>query len=209
MKSSSEQRSTSEHIARIVSFLTISPFQIVVYLIFAHTICYNFTQEIILDTISGIFFLLIPLLPLFYLGRRNRIKNYSIQREDRGILFLILIIGFTGVSIIYYVYPLITGLNTRILFIFAAGYTLLNVVSLIVTNGFKFKVSLHMTGATASITALVIVLGWLWGFLYLFCILIAWARVKLQAHTSQEVIIGAILGILTIFFTYFGFGYYF
>jgi len=209
MESASEQRSTSDHIARIISLLTISPFQIVVYMLFADIICHNFIQEAILNTISGTFFLLIPLFPLWYLGRRNRIKNYSIKREDRGILFLILIIGFTGVSIIYYVYPQFTGLDTGILFIFAVGYTLLNVISLIITNGLKFKVSLHMTGAASSITALVIVLGWLWGFLYLFCLLIAWARVKLHAHTRQEVIIGAVLGIMTIFFTYLGFGHFF
>lgn len=209
MEPASEHRSTSERTARVVSFLTISPFQIVVYLLFAGIICHDIIQEVILDTISGTFFLLIPLIPLWYLGRRNRIKNYSIRREDRGILFLIQIIGFTGVSIIYYLYPLLTGLDTKILFIFGVGYTLLNVWSLIITNGFKFKVSLHMTGATSSITALVIVSGWAWGFLYLICILIAWARVKLHAHTRTEVIIGAVLGILTIFFSYLGFRYFF
>ena len=209
MESSSVQRSPSQRIARIISFVAISPFQIVAYLVFANLICQNFTQEMILDTISGTFFLLIPLIPLWYLTRQNRIKNYSINREDRGILFLIQIIGFTGLSIIYYVYPTYTGLNTTILFIFAVGYTILHVFSLIITSGLKHKISLHMTGAASSITALVIVLGWEWAFLYLFCLLIAWARVKLQAHTRAQVIFGTILGILTILFTYLCFGYLF
>lgn len=209
MESSSVQQTTTQRIARIISFLAISPFQIVLYLVFASIICQNFTQELILNTFSGIFFLLIPLIPLWYLTRKNRIQNYSINREDRGILFLIQIIGFTGLSIIYYVYPTYTGLDTTILFIFAVGYTILNVFSLIITSGLKHKISLHMTGATSSITALVIVLGWEWAFLYLFCIPIAWARVKLQAHTRAQVIFGTILGILTIVFTYLGFGYLF
>jgi len=209
MESSPVQRSTSEHVARIISFLTISPFQIVVYMVFANIICHNFIQEILLNTISGTFFLLIPLIPLWYLGRQNRIKNYSINREDRGILLLIQISGFTGVSIIYYIYPTYTGLDTTILFIFAVGYTLLHVFSLIITSGLKHKISLHMTGAASSITALVIVLGWEWAFLYLSCLPIAWARVKLQAHTRAQVIFGTILGILTLFFIYLGFGYLF
>lgn len=209
MESPPVQQSKSQQVARIISFIAISPFQIVLYLVFANLICQNFTQEMILDTISGAFFLLIPLIPLWYLTRQNRIKNYSINREDRGILFLIQIIGFTGLSIIYYVYPTYTGLNTAILFIFAVGYTILQVFSLIITSGLKHKISLHMTGAASCITALVIVLGWEWAFLYLFCLPIAWARVKLQAHTRAQVIIGTVLGILTITFTYLGFGYLF
>jgi membrane-associated phospholipid phosphatase len=209
MEPSSAQQTTSEHVARIISFITISPFQIALYLLFATLICQNFIQEMILDTISGTFFLLIPLIPLWYLTRQNRIKNYSINREDRGILFLIQIIGFTGLSIIYYTYPTYTGLDTNILFIFAVGYTILNVFSLIITSGLKHKISLHMTGAASSITALVIVLGWEWAFLYLLCLPIAWARVKLQAHTRAQVLFGTILGILTIFFTYLCFGFLF
>ena len=209
MDSTPKQRSISERIARVISFLTISPFQIVVYIVFAGIICQNLIQEFILDSISGIFFLVIPLVPLVYLGRRNRITNYSIKREDRGILLSFQIMGFIGMTVIYYLYPQYTGLNTEILFLFGVGYTLLNVFSLIITSGLKFKVSLHMTGAASSITALTIVLGWLWGFLYLFCLLIAWARIKLKAHTPQEVIVGALLGILTIFITYLGFGYLF
>ncbi|MDD1779227.1 MAG: phosphatase PAP2 family protein [Candidatus Helarchaeota archaeon] len=203
------QRSTSQHVARIISFMSISPFQIVLYLVFANLICQNFAQEMILDTISGTFFLLIPLIPLWYLTRQNRIKNYSINREDRGILFLIQIIGFTMLSIIYYVYPSYTGLDTTILFIFAVGYTILQVFSLIITSGLKHKISLHMTGAASCITALIIVLGWEWAFLYVFCLPIAWARVKLQAHTRAQVIFGTLLGILTILFTYLSFGYLF
>jgi len=209
MESPPVQQFKSQQVARIISFIAISPFQIVLYLVFANLICQNFTQEMILDTISGAFFLLIPLIPLWYLTRQNRIKNYSINREDRGILFLIQIIGFTGLSIIYYVYPTYTGLDTTILFIFAVGYTILQVFSLIITSGLKHKISLHMTGAASCITALVIVLGWEWAFLYLFCLPIAWARVKLQAHTRAQVIFGTVLGLLTIFFTYLGFGYLF
>ncbi|NVM55299.1 MAG: hypothetical protein HWN66_16450 [Candidatus Helarchaeota archaeon] len=204
-----EKESSSDRAARIISLLTIAPFQIVLYMTFAWVICHDFREELLLNTFSGIFFLLIPFIPLLYVAQKEQDKNYSIPIEKRYILFLVQIITFSCASIFYYFYPLWRGVNTEILFIFTVGYTILMAVSLVITTGFNFKMSLHMTGAVSSITALVIVLGWWLVLLYLFCIPIGWSRIKLQAHKTSQVIIGAIVGILTIFFTYLGFGYIF
>lgn len=204
---SNVQLTTSERIARIISLLTISPFQVVVYLAFADVICSNLLEEMLLNTISGTFYLVIPFLPLIYITRKKRIKNASIPREDRFLLLLIQIIGFIGASLVYYFYPVWTGLNTEILLIFTIGYTILNAICLIITIGLKYKISLHMTGAASSITALVMVFGWQWGFLYLFCIPIGWARLKLHAHTRSQVISGTILGIIVILLTFTSFGF--
>ena len=204
-----EKESSSDRAARIISLLTIAPFQIVLYMTFAVVICHDFLEELLLNTFSGIFFLLIPFIPLVYVAQKEQDKNYSIPIEKRYILFLVEVITFSCASIFYYLYPLWRGVYPEILLIFTVGYTILMVVSLVITTGFKFKMSLHMTGAVSSITALVIVLGWWFGLLYLFCIPIGWSRIKLQAHKTSQVVIGTIVGILTIFFTYLGFGYIF
>ncbi|HUY00094.1 MAG TPA: hypothetical protein VMV49_11105 [Candidatus Deferrimicrobium sp.] len=200
--------SSAERTARIISFLSISPFQIVTYAAFAVVICNTFAEEMLLNTISGIFFLVIPGIPLIYVTQKRQIKNYSIEREDRFHLLLLQIIGFIGAAFIYFYYPKLTGLDTEILFIFTIGYTILLVLCFIINHSFKFKISLHMTGATSSITALVLVLGWPWSLLYLFCIPIAWARYTVRAHTIAQIIAGSAVGILVILVTYLGFWYF-
>ena len=200
-------RTRSERIARIISLLTISPFQIVVYMAFADIICNTILQEFLLNTISGVFYLLIPFIPLIYIIRKKNVRNASIPVEDRFHLFPIQISGFVGASLVYFFYQNFAGLDAMILFVFTVGYTILTVICFIITMGLKFKISLHMTGAASSITALIIILGGWWGLLYLFCIPIAWARVKVEAHTELQVLSGTILGIATIFLTFLCFGY--
>jgi len=202
-----ELKSSSKHMARIISFVTISPFQIVMYMSFSAVICVNYLDRILLDTYSGIFYLLIPFIPLLYLSRKYKIRNYSIPLKDRAPLFYIQIIGFIGACFLYYLYPVYTGLNTEILFVFTVGYVILNTIALIITQGFKFKISLHMTGAASSITGIVVIFGWWWSWLYLFCIPIAWSRVKLEAHTKAQVISGTFLGIITLLLTFLYVGY--
>ncbi len=204
---SEEEQSRSEKIARFISLLSISPFQIVMYLSFATIICNTWGERLILDTISGIFYLLIPFIPLLYVIRRNKIRNASIPRDDRLGILIIQIVGFVGATLIYYFYEAWTGLNAQILFIFTLGYIILNTICLVITVGFKHKISLHMSGASSSITGLFMVFGWWWGLLYLFCIPIAWSRVKLKAHTQFQVISGTIMGIIVILMIFIAFGY--
>lgn len=203
----SESKPRTDRAARIISFITISPFQIIMYMSFSTIICINYLDRILLDTMSGIFYLLIPFIPLLYVSSKYKSKNYSIPRKGRSPLFLVQIIGFIGAAFFYYYYPTFSGLNAEILFVFTVGYVILNALCWGITFGLKFKISLHLTGASSSITGIVIVFGWWWGWLYLFCILIAWSRIKLRAHTQAQVIAGTILGILIIFLTYLGFGY--
>jgi membrane-associated phospholipid phosphatase len=207
MNSDEGESTSSEKAARIISLLTISPFQIVLYMVFAGVICTTLLEEFILNTISGIFYLLIPFIPLAYVIWKNKIRNSSIPRENRLIILLIQIVGFTCAASVYYFYPLWTGLDAQILFIFTVGYIILNGICAVITSGFKYKISLHMTGTSSSITGLFMVLGWPWGFLLLFCIPIAWARVKLKAHTLSQVVSGTLLGIIVIILTYVGFWY--
>lgn len=213
----SESKPRTDRVAQIISLITISPFQIVMYMAFSTIICVDYLDRIILDTFSGIFYLLIPLIPLLYVSNKYKSDNYSIPKKGRSPLFLVQIIGFIGASLFYYYYQTLTGLNAEILFVFTVGYVVLNAICWGITLGLKFKISLHLTGASSSITGIVIVFvwlwgwsgGWWWGWLYLLCIPIAWSRIKLRAHTRAQVIWGTILGILVIFLTYLGFGYIF
>ena len=203
-----KSQETSERIARFISFLTISPFQIVLYAMFGGVICNTFLEECLLNTVSGIFYLLIPFIPLLYVIRKNHIRDYSIPREKRMWLYLIQCIGFAGGVVVYYFYESWTGLDAEILMIFTLGYLILHLIGLFINYGLKHKISLHMTGAASAITGLVMVFGWLWGLLYLFCIPIGWSRVKLRSHTVAQVITGTVVATITIIVTFLCFGYW-
>jgi membrane-associated phospholipid phosphatase len=60
----------------------------------------------------------------------------------------------------------------------------------------KIKVSMHVASFSALITALSIVYGGYFLLLLLLIPLIGWARVNIERHTTKEVIVGAMLGIL-------------
>ena len=89
-----ESKTALERAAKIISFLTISPFQIIMYMSFAEIICNDFWEAALLNTCSGIFYLVIPLIPLLYVSSKYKIRNYSIPLKDRMPLFYIQIVGF-------------------------------------------------------------------------------------------------------------------
>ncbi len=60
----------------------------------------------------------------------------------------------------------------------------------------KVKVSMHVASFAALTTALSIVYRGYFLYLLLLIPLISWARIRIKRHTSKEVIVGAILGIL-------------
>jgi membrane-associated phospholipid phosphatase len=64
-------------------------------------------------------------------------------------------------------------------------------VLLIIT--LKWKISIHASGITSPVTALVYLLGTRMLPLFLFFIPVAWARLELKAHTKFQLTAGAII----------------
>jgi membrane-associated phospholipid phosphatase len=70
------------------------------------------------------------------------------------------------------------------------------VISLAVTFGARWKISIHSAVAAGAVVTLAVVYGpWLW-LLGLLVVLVCWSRVELRDHTTGQVIGGSFLGVL-------------
>jgi len=221
--SPSRKKTKSEKLAYVITILTISPFQLVLIFMFSYTLAHVhllpqnliYFYQIVLDIVSILFILIFPLLPVYFLGKRGKIQKYTTQQEDRFFLLGLSLIGWFAIIPIYLWLDYIWILNLRIFIIFSIAYFIIAVINIMITAGLKFKTSLHMSGATSSITMLFISYGYFAGVpeylfiflpLYLFLPIIGWAKWKMQksferGHTIPQLISGFLIGILTTFFT--------
>ncbi len=219
------KKTRSEKIAYAITILTISPFQLVLIFSFSYTLSHMvpitndliFYYEFMLDIISILFLLIFPLLPVYSLGKRGKIQKYTTQREDRLFLLGISLIGWFAIIPIYIWLDYIWILNLRIFIIFSIAYFIIAVINIAITVGLKFKTSLHMSGATSSITMLLITYGfftpvpeyfYIFLSLYLFLPIIGWAKWKMQksferGHTIPQLISGFLIGFLITIFIIF------
>ncbi|MHA1250498.1 MAG: hypothetical protein ACTSRP_10955 [Candidatus Helarchaeota archaeon] len=198
-----------DKIAKWISSLTTSPFQIITFLIFTELNAPLITYPIvntITNLISCIFFLVIPSIPLIILNKRSRIINGEISREDRYLIFLVLIPNYICLIFVYNIISMLFDVNYRSLISYTSSYICVLLVDFILTCIFKFKTSMHVSGAACAITSLSFILGPLFLLLYLFIMVIAWARWRIKGHNIPQLISGWINGIfisllILIFFT--------
>ncbi|MFD4644035.1 hypothetical protein ACFWN2_42470 [Lentzea sp. NPDC058436] len=70
------------------------------------------------------------------------------------------------------------------------------IVSMAITFGLKWKISLHAAVAWAAVVTLAIVYGPWWLLLALPAALVAWSRVELGDHTTAQVLAGSVMGVV-------------
>ncbi|MEV6243170.1 hypothetical protein [Lentzea sp. NPDC051838] len=70
------------------------------------------------------------------------------------------------------------------------------IVSMAITFGLKWKISLHAGVAWAAVVTMMIVYGPLWLLLALPAALVAWSRVELGDHTTAHVLGGTAMGVV-------------
>ena len=70
------------------------------------------------------------------------------------------------------------------------------IVSMAITFGLKWKISLHAAVAWAAVVTLVVVYGPWWLLLALPAALVAWSRVELGDHTTAQVLAGSVMGVV-------------
>ncbi|MEZ0069097.1 membrane-associated phospholipid phosphatase [Streptacidiphilus sp. MAP12-20] len=68
---------------------------------------------------------------------------------------------------------------------------------LVITAGFKWKVSIHTAVSGGAVAMLSVALGAWWLLGYLGVGLIAWSRVVLRDHTVAQTVVGAVVGAVT------------
>ena len=139
---------------------------------------------------TSVFGCVLPLIMVVLLLKIGVISDfYASDRHERFIPFMATIISYIfGVVCLAYIGapPAITALMVC--------YIMNGLVLSVIT--FKWKISIHASGVTSPITALVYLLGSTMIPLFMLFIPVAWARLELKAHNKLQVTAGALLSSL-------------
>lgn len=145
----------------------------------------------VLTTVVLAFGTVIPLAILYCLARRGMISDLSVsERESRAT-------AFAGVMSSYLLGAVLLllarapPLVTAVMFCYLGNSLVMMLVSL------KWKISVHASGITGSVTVLTFSRGVVALFLLGLTVPIGWSRMRLGAHTIAQVVAGALLTIAT------------
>ena len=142
--------------------------------------------------VTAFFGSVLPLIGVLVLLNRGIISDlFATERTERFVPFLTSIISYFlgAVALVYKDAPAaITALM--------ACYIVNGIVLVLITT--KWKISIHTSGVTSPVTALVYLLGSQLLPLFLIFVPVAWARLELKAHSKWQLTMGALIsGILT------------
>jgi len=144
--------------------------------------------------VTGLLFLLIlPTAPIVIASRKGETDIYVLEREKRPKFFAIAIISYLMGSIIYKL------MAKTIFFLFLACYA--TVTTAIMVSTLATKTSVHMAGIAGPVTFFVIIYGINYSTLYLLLLPVAWARYEKRAHNLSQLVLGAIIAIITTWIT--------
>lgn len=177
--------------------ITIPMFLIICIVLSFEGGAFNLNKFIVLEIISLVFASILPMAIIVYWAKRiNTDKDIS-NRQDRYIPLIIGIISyFIGFLISFSLH-----LDNFMTFLLLC-YTVNTGVVLLITT--KWKISVHTTGISGPIAALILLLGPFGAVFGMIYPIVIWARVLLKKHTLAQAICGGVQGFfLTVLEMYF------
>ncbi|MUM63755.1 hypothetical protein D1867_00475 [Acidianus infernus] len=139
------------------------------------------------------FFSILPFLITLVMWKLGKISDLFVsRREERAKVIIIVLVGYIlGSAFLYY-------FNSSPIFFYLSIAYIVNTL-VILSISLKYKISIHVATITAISTALTMILGIKFIFFYLFSIIIGIARVKIKAHTVDQVLSAFIISIIVTF----------
>ncbi|ALT69080.1 hypothetical protein [Methanobrevibacter millerae] len=147
----------------------------------------NLWQFPVLEMISLIFASILPMAIILYWAKKTGNDRDISRREDR---FTPLIVGTVSYFIGFLV-SIFLGLNDFLTFLFLC-YTINTFIVMIITT--RWKISIHTTGLSGPVCALIILLGPVGAVFGLIYPVLIWSRVTLKKHTMAQAIAGGVQG---------------
>lgn len=115
--------------------------------------------------------------------------SLEVPDQEERTRFLVLAVFFYGIgAVIFYL------IQCLIMFVISMAYVA--VTSTVTAVNSRTKVSIHAAGAAGPLTAIVIVYGMWTVFVYSIVLLVVLVRLKLKAHTPNELMMGTVIGII-------------
>ena len=182
-----------EKIAKTISTFTNPPiiciplFVIISIVLSFENGTFNFSKFIIVELISIIFASILPMAIILYWAKKLNTDGDISNREDR---FTPLIVG-----VISYFIGFLISLTLNIdnfLTLLLLCYSINTFIVMIIT--LKWKISIHTTGLSGPVAALILLLGPVGALFGLLYPILIWSRVTLKKHTMAQAIAGGVQG---------------
>lgn len=122
-------------------------------------------------------------------GRLDAIFTNTRQQRTKIYLLACACLGTGLVILLFLEAPLM---------LVAASVAAISAAVLFMTINLQWKISIHTAFITASVTALIILYGWIAAVMAVLVALMAWARIELEHHSLAQVTVGAFLAALII-----------
>ncbi len=161
-------------------------------LIFSHPVLSSLfiylTEAPLKDVFTGIVFIsIIPVLPIILFKKDDVFVS---KRKDRDKYYLWAILSYLiGQSMI----------SDQVVKLLAICYTTVTTTMLCINR--VLKPSIHTAAISGPVTFLAIEKSLMFSLFYLLILPVSWARYKMNAHTTKELILGAGIGICVTLLT--------
>ena len=150
---------------------------------------FNWTQFIITELISLIFASILPMAIILHWARKLDTDKDISNREDR---FVPLIVGVVS-YLIGFIIAWILGVS-NFLIVLILCYAVNTFIVMLITT--KWKISIHTTGLTGPVAALIMLLGPIGALVGLLYPILIWSRFTLKKHTMAQAIAGGVFGLI-------------
>ena len=189
-----EKRKIAETISTITQppIITIPLFLIICMVLSFENGTFSLSKFLTLELISLVFTSLLPMAIILLWAKRINTDRDISNREDR---FVPLVVGIVSYFIGVLVSLILNADNFLTLLLLC--YAVNTGVVLLIT--FKWKISVHTTGISGPIAALILLLGPIGAVFGVIYPIVIWSRVLLKKHTLAQAICGGVQGfILTV-----------
>lgn len=178
-------------LAKIISTFTNPPIICIpLFIIICLTLSIDNLWEFpVLELISIIFASILPMAIILFWAKKTGNDNDISKRQDRPIP---LIVG----TVSYFIGFLISrflGLNDFLTFLLLC-YSINTFIVMLITT--QWKISIHTTGLSGPVCALIILLGPIGALFGLLYPVLIWSRVTLKKHTMSQAIAGGVFGFI-------------
>ena len=144
--------------------------------------------------VYGFFVALLPILIVLYLLKTGRITELHMSNtSERHIPYISAVLS-AGIA-----FALVSLFDGPELLRCLTIFNMIELAALGLINPF-WLISIHSTGAMATMLLVGLVFGWAYSLLVLpFVILVCWVRLYLRRHTPMQIAAGLGLGVVTVF----------
>lgn len=140
----------------------------------------------------GITASLIPMAVIVRGARRGKWEGHHVTNRAGRLIPLATVVGSLGVGLA----ALLIGGAPSEMVVLAAVKIATVIISLAITFGLHFKISMHAGVATLATVVLIVTYGPALAALLLLVLWVCWSRVHLHDHTLSEALSGVVLGLV-------------